>query len=515
MTMPTFSPSSLPPIFEQQQLSIAALKQSGLPLEETTYLTIGGGIGSFIWVDHLLVHGADPTTVVALGLEAKPYARFRQLCRNSQIFDHDRLRSDSGGTPDNLWGWPGYAVREMGRDLRHGRALHAARLAWQIFSEPVLHHPFTPQAGDVYASLDREARRIGWPTIRRFGLAHTLRKTDDGRYVVAYTPATAIKRGCRLLIARYVHLALGYPGLRILPELHRYRQYPSYRRHFVNAYEQHNHVYRLLTQTGGTVLVRGRGITASRIIQRLSQARERNPNIHILHLMRSPKPHGPRYGYARRQTHHHVDYQPYNFPKACFGGDLRQVMEQADDHQRAEFIGLWGGITTAKRPEWQRIITTGLNEGWYRVHMGRLTRVEPTDNRLTVVIRGEAAWAEETTLQADFIIDATGLEIDPEGNPLMRDLLHCYRLPKNCVGQIAVTNTFEIVGLHNMTGRVYSSGIMTLGGPFAPVDSFTGLQYAAQKSVESLLAQRAPGVHRLGPLRSLAQWLRWATGVSP
>ncbi|MCB0212494.1 MAG: hypothetical protein KDJ52_24335 [Anaerolineae bacterium] len=515
MTMPTFSQPSLPPMFEQQQLAIAALKQSSLPLEETTYLTIGGGIGSFIWVDHLLVHGADPTAIVALGLESKPYARFRRLCRNSQIFDHDRLRSDSSGTPDNIWGWPGYAVREMGRDLRRGRALHAAHLAWQIFSEPVLHHPFTPQAGDVYASFDREARRIGWPAIRRLGLVHALRTTNDGRYVVAYTPATAFKRGCRLLIARYVHLAMGYPGVRVLPELHRYRQASNYRRHFVNAYERHDHVYRLLSQTGGTVLVRGRGITASRIIQRLHQTRARNPNIHILHLMRSPKPHGPHYGYARRPTRHHVDYQPYNFPKACFGGDLRRVMEQADDQQRAEFIGLWGGITTAKRTEWQHIITTGLKEGWYHVRMGRLMSVEPTDNRLTVVIRSEAAWAEETTLQADFIIDATGLEIAPEGNSLLHDLLRCYRLQKNRVGQIAVTDTFEIAGLRNRIGRVYSGGIMTLGGPFAPVDSFTGLQYAAQKSVESLLAQKAPGLHRLGPLRSLEQWSRWAAGVTP
>ncbi|MCB9099981.1 MAG: hypothetical protein H6632_10600 [Anaerolineales bacterium] len=513
--MPTFSEPSLPPFFEQQQLSIGALKQSGLPLEETTYLTIGGGIGSFIWADHLVIHGVDPATIVALGLEARPYARLRRLCRNSQIFEHDRLRSDSGGTPDNIWGWPGYALREMGRDLRRGRARQAARLAWQIFSEPVLHHPFTPQAGDVFTSLDREARRIGWSSIRRFGLAQAVRKTNDGRYVVAYSPTMALKGSCRLILARYVHLAVGYPGVRVLPELDRYRQQRDYRRHFVNAYEPHAHVYRRLRQTGGTVILRGRGITASRIIHRLHQERERNPNIRILHLMQTPKPHGPRYYYARRLTQNHFDHQPYNFPKACFGGDLRRVMERADDQERAGLVGLWGGTTTAKRPLWERIITTGLNEGWYQIRFGRLARVEPAQNGLTVVVRGDAAWLEEITLRADFIIDATGLEIAPERSPLWRDLRQCYRLPKNQVGQIRVTNHFEVAGLRNLTGRVYAGGIMILGGPFAPVDSFTGLQYAAQKSVESLIAQGAPGVRRLGPVRSVGQWTRWAAGVSP
>jgi pSer/pThr/pTyr-binding forkhead associated (FHA) protein len=515
MNMPTFSEPFLPPLFEQQQVSMAALKQTGLPLEETTYLTIGGGIGSFTWVDHLIIHGVDPTKIVAIGLEAKPYARCQRLCRNSQIFDHERLRSDSGGTPDNIWGWPGYALREMWRDLRRGQGRHAVWLTWQIFSEPVLCEPFTPKAGDVFASLDREAQRIGWSKIWRFGWAQAIRKTNDGRYVVAYSPTTAPKRRCKLIVARYVHLAVGYPSLRVLPDLQSYRLQTGHGQRFVNAYEQHDHVYHCLGQTGGTVLLQGRGITASRIIQRLHEEYCHNPNITILHLMRTPRPNGPHYKYARRLTQNHFDHQPYNFPKSCFGGEFRFVMERANDQERAELIGLWGGITTAKRRLWERIITTGLNEGWYQIRFGRLARIEPANNRLTVVVQGDSAWSEETKLQADFIIDATGLEPTPERNPLLQDLLQSYRLPKNCAGQIKVTNNFEIAALRNIIGRVYASGIMTMGGPFAPVDSFVGLQYAAQQSLESLIAQGAPGVRRLGLLRSIIQWSRWAAGVRP
>jgi len=494
---------------------MAGLKQSGLPLEETTYLAIGGGIGSFTWVDHLLIHGVDPSQIVALGFEAKPYARCRRLCCNSQIPDHERLRSDSGGTPDNIWGWPGYAVREIWHDLQRGHVWHAARLLWQIFSEPVLSEPFTPKAGHVFASVDREARRIGWDNIRRFGHVRAIRKTDDGRYIVAYSPTRAIKCKPKLIVASYVHLAVGYPGARFLPDLISYRRRTGDCHRFVNAYEPHDHLYHHLRQFGGTVLLRGRGITASRVIQRLNEERSYNANITILHLVRTPKSRGPQYEYARRRPKNHFDHQTYNFPKSCFGGDFRFVMEDADDRQRAELVDLWGGATTAKRGPWEDIIETGLNEGWYQIRFGHIDRVEPTNGKLTTVLQGHSAWREETKIQTDFIIDATGLDPVPERNPLLQDLLHTYRISKNHKGHIKVTNDFEIIELQNGAGRIYASGVMTLGGPFAPVDSFVGLQYTAQRSVESLVRSGAPGVRRLGPVRSMRQWVRWARGVRP
>jgi len=69
--------------------------------------------------------------------------------------------------------------------------------------------------------------------------------------------------------------------------------------------------------------------------------------------------------------------------------------------------------------------------------------------------------------------------------------------------------------MSNGPGRVYASGVMTLGGPNAAVDSFLGLQYAALRSVEDLAAQHAPGLHALAPIRSFSQWFRWARGVQP
>jgi pSer/pThr/pTyr-binding forkhead associated (FHA) protein len=270
-----------PPIFRQPQVSLEALKQTGLPLAETTYLAIGGGIGSFTWVDHLVIGGVDPAKIVAIGLESKPYARFRRLCRNSQIFEQERLRSDSGATPDNIWGWPGYALREMWQALNRGNWRHAAYLAWQIFTEPVLCEPYTPQAAALFAAIERESRRIGWENIWQFGRAQAIRKTDDGRYVVAYLQSPLHPQRCQLIVAPYLHLSLGYSQPRFLPDLQSYRRQTGDNKRFVHAYEPHDHLYHHLRQYGGTVLLRGRGIVASRILERLHEERCHNPKINI------------------------------------------------------------------------------------------------------------------------------------------------------------------------------------------------------------------------------------------
>jgi pSer/pThr/pTyr-binding forkhead associated (FHA) protein len=472
-------------------------------------------MGSFAWVDCLAIHGVEPRQIRAIGFEEKPYSRLRRLCENSQIPMHERLRSDSGATPDNMWGWPGYAVREIWSDLKRGDLRHAIFLVWQIFGEPTLADPFTPKAGQVYASIEREARRIGWDKIWRFGRVRAIRQTDDGRYVVAYSQSTIRKDRPRLILANYLHLAVGYPRLRFLPDLQNYREQTGDFHCFVNAYEEHNQVYHRLRQHGGTALIRGRGIVASRIIQRLYEERQENPKISILHLMRGPIPAGSTYQQTQRLAEHHFELQPYNFPKACFGGDLLFELEQAGEQEQAHLIDRWGGTTTANRREWREIIDMGLKQGWYQIRFGSIERVERRNGRLTVLVCGQGAIQEKTALYADFIIDATGLDSDPEQSPLLKDLLETYHLGKNAKGKLKVSHSFEVSELQNGAGRVYASGIATAGGHFAPVDSFVGLQYAAQRSIESLIEAGAPGLRPLTPTRSVIQWLRWAAGARP
>ena len=505
-----------PASFHQQVVSVAELRSMGLPVEETTYLAIGGGMGSFIWVDHLRVFGVPAEHIRSIGFEPKPYGRYRRLCRNSQIPDHERLRSDSGSTPDNVWGWPGYAMREVVTDLGKGKVGHSFAITRQIFGEPTFSDTYTPISGRVFDSMDREARRIGWERIWKPGRVRAIRKTDDGRYAVAYSAGEISRQGTHtIMLAKYIHMAVGYPAIRILSDLQEYREQTGDFHRVVNAYEEHDHIYKELERSGGTVMIRGRGIVASRIIQRIYEARRVNPNIGILHLMRSPIKEGNRFGRARRIVKSHWEFQPFNWPKACWGGTLRRKLERATDAERAKLLDQWGGTTTADRVDWQQITRTGLEEGWYDISFGEVQCVEQEPGgKILTRVKGNANLPPANYI-TDYIVDATGLEAGLDSNPLLADLLNHYGLRRNAKGRMFVTNQFEIEGLRNHDGRVYAAGVMTLGGPYAAVDSFLGLQFAALQSVDDLRRQRAPGVRGLNGFRSFRQYLRWARGVQP
>ncbi|MBC6481048.1 MAG: hypothetical protein GDA56_28040 [Hormoscilla sp. GM7CHS1pb] len=117
-----------------------------------------------------------------------------------------------------------------------------------------------PRAENVFASIDREAQRIGWGQIFRFGRVRAIRKTDDGRYAIAYSCSSGHRREYAFLVARYLHLATGYPKIKLLEELQTYRsQYETKEgivKLVVNAYEDHDYVYQHLEKHGGTVLIR-------------------------------------------------------------------------------------------------------------------------------------------------------------------------------------------------------------------------------------------------------------------
>ncbi|HEY0754787.1 MAG TPA: FHA domain-containing protein [Ktedonobacteraceae bacterium] len=504
--------------FHQRIVPLREIYSRQLPVLETTYLTIGGGIGSFVWTDHLRIWGAQASQIIALGTEPVPTARFQRMARYSQIPGHERLRSNSDACPDNIWGWPSYGLREIWHALTHGKAMHALSIAGRVFGEPVLTDTYTPRADDVFQSVACEARRINWNQIWRHGWAQALRKTDDGRYIVAYahTDSEPVESSPQFIITQYLHLAPGYPGIRFLSDLQEYREHTHDTRQAVNAYEEHDHVYEHLLLHGGVVMVRGRGIVASRVIQRLHEVRSQNRSLVILHVHRSPLAVGHRDGRVQRKVENHIELQPFNWPKACWGGPLRFQLEQADDQERDRLLNDWGGTTTSDRRDWRQIISTGLREGWYQTYFGEVQSIERNarGQLLTHLSTGRPN-QPEISLTADFIIDCTGLEASLENNPLLKDLLETYQLALNPKNRLRLTNDFEVLGMDNGPGHVYASGAATLGGPLAVVDSFLGMQYAALRAVETLAALRAPGLRSLTPWRSFSQWTRWMRGMQP
>ena len=518
-------------IFDTRIVPIRELAASGRIAGEVNFLAIGGGIGSFSWVDHLRVYGVPAADIRVIGVapDKRPYAKWGRLCKVSQIPDHERIRSNSISTPDNIWGFPGYASREMVRDLAHGR-LVGLKHVLQVFGEPNITESYTPRTGDVYRSFDVEARRIGWDNMWLYGQVVGIRKTDDERFAIAYRvpsqfePDVPQDQRERFFIARYIHIATGYPASNFLPDLQEFRQSHPEVHAVVNAYEEHDDVYRQLERKGGTIMIRGRGIVASRVIQRIWEAREKNKEIRILHLVRSRVQKGHRYDLATRPVRSDVEQQPFNWPKSCWGGSLRKLLEESSPEKRAELMRAWGGTTTADRDDWNRMIAQGTREGWYKSFYGNVAAISERGGRVITRLEATDRQSGDVDLTADFVVDCTGLVARVDETPIIADLVRTYDLARNkAAGEgaelrlagLAVTNSFEIAGLQNGRARAWAAGVVTASGPYAAVDSFLGLQYAALRSVDQLGTQRAPGVSRFGPLRSVTQWIKWCAGSAP
>lgn len=506
---------SLAALLRSPVISEQDLEAAGVRVEVADVLALGSGIGTFVFVDALRIGGMAADSIAIVGNELMPYGRYQRYCLNSQIPSHGRIRSSSDSCPDNLWGFPGYAVREMGGNLRRGDLRTTARILWRLFGETAIADCYTPRSGDVFANMAREARRIGWSRMLRFGSIQAIRKTTNGR-IAAIASAQADGGGRQFAVTgRHLQVSLGYPAIQLLPDLVAYRERTGDRQRVVNAYEPHDHIYEQLRDRGGTVVLRGRGIVASRILERIWEVRQMNPRTTIVHLHRSRLEQGRRYGRSQRKVDAEWEFQGFNWPKGCWSGPQRYALESAGPADRKRLLDLWGGTTTANRGAWRRVVRDGLKAGWYRPEYGVSSRVDPDGDRLRMRIEGPADGGTALDLAADFVIDCTGLVADPGHEPVLADLIDKYTLPPNPLGGFDVTNDFEILGMRHGPARMFASGVTTLGGPFAAVDSFLGLQYAAIRSVQAMADDRPPGLRRLNGLYSLRQWLKWARGVAP
>lgn len=499
----------------QPVISEAEVAANGVDVQVVPCLTVGGGMGSFQWADLLRVSGISQDDIRVISNESTPYGRYQRLCRNSQIPPHERLRSNSDSRPDNPWGFPGYASAEAVRELAHGQLRRAGRITWSIFGEPAFAETYTPRSGVVFSALDREMRRIGWDGMRQSGRVRAIRKTAEGRLAAIVSSSDEEQRRHYMVAAQFVHMSFGYPAIQLLPDLAAFREHYGDRQRVVNAYEEHEAIYQELRKRGGLVVLRGRGIVASRILQRLWEERHTNKEINVVHLHRSRLTEGHRYGRSTREVESEWEFQPFNWPKGCWTGEQRETLEQASDTERKVLLEVWGGTTTADRRDWRRIVREGLRAGWYRPEYGTVRDVKLTDDgRVATTIAHSLTGGGTLELVADFVIDCTGLVASPERAPVMGDLISTYQLDRNPLGRLAVSNDFEITGMRHGDARMYAAGATTLGGPHAAVDSFLGVQYAAYRAVHAMVGEWR-GLRRLSGLYSMRQWLRWVRGVAP
>ncbi len=484
------------------------VEAAGIPIVDVPFVSVGAGLGSFAMVDFLRSGGVPVGEIRVLGDSITPTETYEYLATNSQIPRHERLRSDSGSVMDNIWGFPSYALREAW-------SKRSPRRVWQVVTEPILDEYFTPQAGQVYESVEREAKRIGWEDMVVLGYVRMVRKRHGGGYFAVQT-RTEPRGTTRLAYrCRFVHLAIGYPGVAFLPDLQEYRDRTGDFTRVVNAYEPHDHVYEEMRRRPCTVLVRGSGIVASRILQRLFDDRtDRGAQTRVVHLFRNyvagPQGDSPRF---RRPGANGFAYQAFNFPKAAWGGQLRVDLEKLDGEGRAELLGKMGGTNTAPRRSWKRQIEQATADGHYEQQVGSVEAVEPTPTGDAIVTRIRTSAGDRHEINAQFIIDATGLLARLDEHRLMADLMEHTGADTNPYGRLDVEPNFEVRGTASEPGRLYASGSMTLGGYYAGVDSFLGLQYAALQIADDL-ADHGLG-KRIRTARSVSQWWRWMRNREP
>jgi hypothetical protein len=496
-----------PELLEAPLLTEAMLASAGIPIIDVPFVTVGGGMGSFVMVDYLKIAGVPAEQIRVLTNINFAWQTYEYLTRVSQIPDHSRIRSDSSSRPDNIWGFPSYALSEAWQDksLAH---------LWHVLIEPVFADYWTPRRSTVFASLDRESKRIGYEKLIARGAVRMVRRRDGGGYFTILTPDPGTSATKRVAYrSRFVHIAVGYPGLRYLPDLQEFREkYQDYER-VVAAYEPHEHVYETLKNRPGTVVIRGGGIVASRVLQRLFDDREKYQlQTNIIHVFRTyiEGKHGP-HAWMRRKGGDGWAYQGFNYPKSVWGGQLKARMRKLDGDARGNLYKLMGGTNTPRRRVWQRQMADGRAGGYYRDMQGEVTSVEPVAAGGVVSNVKSRKTGQEQRIESDFIIDCTGLEADISEHRVLNDLLKYTGAGRNPLGRLEVERHFEIKGTANGDGALYAVGAPTLGGYFPGVDTFLGLQIAAQEVADDLA--RRGWCRKIGPVRSTIQWFKWLTNT--
>jgi len=493
-------------LLRSDQWTDQMLQAAGIPVTHVPLVSVGGGIGSFVTVDYLRIAGVSTDRMKVLTNLDFAWQTYEYLTRVSQIPKPERIRSDSASRPDNIWGFPSYALAEAVSERRFAPL-------WQVLIEPIWADYYTPKAGRVFAGLERESKRIGWSQMLVKGQVRMVRKRQGGGYFIILTPMAGLTPTKRVAyLAEFVHLAVGYPGLRFLPELQDFRTEHQDFHHVVSAYELHEHVYEAARTKHLVVMLRGGGIVASRVLARIMDDRARHGlSTEIVHLFRTyiSSSHGPN-AWNRRKGADGFAYQGFNYPKSVWGGQLKAEMRRLEGQQRADKYKLMGGTNTPYRRRWQAQMKEGRDAGWYRTMAGTVDQMRLENGKIVSCVKTSNGMVE---VAADFVIDCTGLEADIAEHRVLADLLAHSGTGRNPVGRLDVERTFELRGSASGPGVMYASGATTLGGYFPGVDTFLGLQVAAQEIADDLA--RRGFCRRIGTFRSIRQWLRWARNKQP
>ncbi|MCA9385656.1 hypothetical protein KC717_03335, partial [Candidatus Dojkabacteria bacterium] len=434
-----------------------------------------------------------------------PYETFKQRCENSHIDKDTRLRSDAGATPDNIWGVPSYAVRESWSNLKRLKLGGFFSPLFKVFTESYISEPFTPKSGQVFESITHEAKRIGWNSMLFEGMAQTIHPLENGGYEIQVLQN---KRKFKIQ-CEYLHLGIGYSKLNKTDEQLSFEKHHPNLDIYKNVYEDHSHILNHLKHNGGTIIIRGRGIAASMLLQKLYELCMQRDDIRILHLLRHHT-HPSMINNKERSLEHEWEYQHYNFPKSCFGGEYKINLEGMPGHE--SYIPILGGTTSADRTSWKHIVEEGLDKGFYSYVVGSVQSFSYKNQRVSIEITQDNDIS--CMVSADFMIDATGLSRNLRTNELFEELINTNHVSLTRFDTLQTNSSFCVLNPNGKDINLFASGVVALGNTFAPVDSFSGMTYAGLKITE-FLCTKLERPHNLSGLGSLLEWSNWILHKPP
>jgi hypothetical protein len=501
------SARAVPPLLDTSALwTDEMVAGAGIPVRDVPFVSVGGGMGSFVTVDYLRIAGDVPAEDIrVLSNLAHPWETYEYLTRVSQLPRARRIRSDSASRPDNLWGFPSYALQEAWQT-------RSLKPLTQVFLEPDFADFYTPVLGTVLDGIAREADRIRYGEMLVRGEVQVVRRRAGGGYFSLLSPAAAdgtAAPGHVAFRSRDVHLAVRYHGQRFLTDMQPYRERMNDFHHVVNGYEDHEYVYQALRHRPGTVLVRGGGVVASAVLHRLITDRlSGGAETRIVHLFRTyyAGNHGP-HPWARRPGRDGWAFQGFNYPKSAWGGQLRARMHGLEGADRVRIYEQIGGTTTPSRRHWRNGQRTAREQGWYQPVSGRIADLRLDGTGMVATIGRPEGLAN---VAVDYVIDCTGLNGDISEHRVLGDLLRQPGVGRNVLGRLDVGEAFDVRGADNGVGRLYATGAAAYGGYFPGVDTFLGLQLAAQDVIDDIA--RRGHCDRMGPVSTIARWRKWATG---
>ena len=328
-----------------------------------------------------------------------------------------------------------------------------------------------------------------------------VRRRHGGGYFTILNPPMGTSETKRVAYrSTYVHLALGYPGLKFLPDLQQFRtQYPDHAHRVVNAYEPHEHVYeepagrRAPCWRGGGIV----GLASSSACSTTGIITARRPP--------SPTCSGPTPARTARASSAAQGRRRLGVPglqlaqRPGWWADKRKI-EHLDGEARKQVYADLGGTNTPKRKLWQKQMAAGRRGGYYHTYQGQVQEVLPGDGGTVITrISGTQGTLE---IPANFIVDATGLEADIREHRVLADLFDHTGTAQSARSP----RRRPVVRDHRdaqRPRRMYAWA-PRLWWP-AGVDTFLGLQYAALRVTDDLAAQVSAPVTNVA--RSISQWL--------